>query len=179
MDALDNIFSRVSVRQYSGEAISDAQLRTILQAGMSGPSCINARDWLFLVVRDRDKLREMADCNGKPAAPLHTAALAILICGDLSRAHSRCPDYWVIDCAIAGQNMVLAANAQGIGSVWLGTWPNADRVKAQAQLFQLPPNLVPHSIIAFGLPEKAHTQCRDLYDASRVCFERLGDASGQ
>ena len=172
MDALENIFSRVSVRQYTGERVPDEAVRTILRAAMSGPSCVNSRDWYFIVVRDRETLHKMADANGKPAAPLHSADFAVLICGDLARAHARCPEYWVIDGAIAGQNMVLAANALGIGSVWLGTWPNAARVQAQAALFALPPTLVPHSILAFGYPQFPASSPRDLYDATRVGFEK-------
>ena len=64
------------------------------------------------------------------------------------------------------------ANALGIGSVWLGTWPNAARVQAQAALFALPPTLVPHSILAFGYPLSPATSPRDLYDATRVGFEK-------
>lgn len=173
MDALDNIFSRVSVRQYSGKRVPAEHIHTILQAAMSGPSCINSRDWVFIIVQNRKTLQKMADLNGKPAAPLYTADFAVLICGDLTRAHSRCPEYWVIDCAIAGQNMILAANALGIGSVWLGTWPNTERVNAQAQLFALPPTLIPHSIIAFGYPNSRQAESRDLYDPTRVHFERI------
>ncbi|MFR1989777.1 MAG: nitroreductase family protein [Oscillospiraceae bacterium] len=77
----------------------------------------------------------MAAGNGKLAAPI--------VYSRCRRSHLRrfdpcpqpVPEYWVIDCAIAGQNMVLAANALGIGSVWLGTWPNAARIQAQAELF--------------------------------------------
>lgn len=177
MDALDNIFSRVSVRQYSGETIPEEQIHTILRAAMSGPSCINSQDWVFIVVQNRKTLQKMADLNGKPAAPLYTADFAVLICGDLTRAHSRCPEYWVIDCAIAGQNMILAANALGIGSVWLGTWPNATRVAAQAQLFALPPTLIPHSIIAFGYPIAPNSKPRNLYDPSRVHFEKYNTSA--
>ena len=173
MDALDNIFSRVSVRAYTDKRISEDAIHTILQAAMSGPSCVNSRDWSFIVVQNRETLRKMAAGTGKPAAPLFTADAAVLICGDLTRAHSRCPEYWVIDCAIAGQNMVLAANALGIGSVWLGTWPNAARIQAQAELFALPPTLVPHSILAFGFPQTPHLQLRNLYDPDRVFFERF------
>lgn len=104
---------------------------------MSGPSCVNSRDWSFIVVQNRETLRKMATGNGKPAAPLFTADAAVLICGDLTRAHSRCPEYWVIDCAIAGQNMVLAANALGIGSVWLP----ADASSATTQSLRPRPRL--------------------------------------
>ena len=49
MDALDNIFSRVSVRAYTDKRISEDAIHTILQATMSGPSCVNSRDWSFIV----------------------------------------------------------------------------------------------------------------------------------
>lgn len=129
MDAIQNIMSRISVRQYSDREISDEALRTILEAGMSGPSCVNARDWSFIVVRDPETLNKMADANGRPAQPLRSAKVGILVCGDLERAFQGAPDYWVVDGSIAAQNMILAANALGIGSVWLGTWPQEKQGK--------------------------------------------------
>lgn len=172
MDTIQNILSRVSVRQYSDREISDTDLRTILEAGMSGPSCVNARDWSFIVVRDPEILNKMADANGRPAEPLRNAKLGILVCGDLERAFKGAPDYWVIDGSIAAQNMILAANALGIGSVWLGTWPQMDRVKKQAELFSLPETQVPHSIIAFGYPAIASDKEKLIFEADRVHYEK-------
>ena len=86
MDAIQAIMSRVSVRKYSDREISEESLRTILEAGMSGPSCTNARDWSFIVVRDPEMLNRMANANGRPAEPLRGAKLGILVCGDLERA---------------------------------------------------------------------------------------------
>lgn len=172
MDAIQNIMSRISVRQYSDREISEEALRTILQAGMAGPSCINSRDWSFVVVRDQEMLNKMADANGRPANPLRAAKLGILVCGDLERAFQGAPDYWVVDGAIAAQNMILAANAMGIGSVWLGTWPQMDRVRAQSALFDLPQTQVPHSIIAFGYPLEASTKEKQLWEEDRVHYEK-------
>lgn len=107
MDALDNIFSRVSVRAYTDKRISEGATHTILQAAMSGPSCVNSRDWSFIVVQNRETLQKMAAGNGKPAAPLFTADAAVLICGDLTRAHSRCPEYWVVDALLPGRTWFL------------------------------------------------------------------------
>ena len=172
MDAIQNIMSRISVRQYSDKEISEDALRTILEAGMSGPSCVNARDWSFIVVRDPEMLNKMADANGRPAQPLRTAKLGILVCGDLDRAFKGAPDYWVVDGSIAAQNMILAANALGIGSVWLGTWPQMNRVKAQTELFGLPETQVPHSIIAFGYPKEENTKEKLIWEADRVHYEK-------
>ena len=172
MDAIETIRSRVSVRQYSDREITETDLRAILEAGMAGPSCVNSRDWSFVVVRDRERLNQMADANGRPAQPLRGAQVGILVCGDLDRAFRGAPDYWVVDGAIACQNMILAAHALGIGSVWLGTWPQMDRVKAQAELFGLPESQIPHSIIAFGYPQVPSTKEKLLWEEDRVHYEK-------
>ena len=81
------------------------------------------------------------------------------------------PDYWVIDGTIAAQNMILAARALGIGSVWLGTWPQMDRVEEQAKLFGLPATQIPHSIIAFGYPESPNVSEKQGFETDRVHYE--------
>jgi len=172
MDAIQNIMQRISVRQYSDREISQEALRTILEAGMAGPSCVNARDWSFVVVRDPEMLNKMADANGRPAEPLRGAKLGILVCGDMERAFKGAPDYWIVDGSIAAQNMILAANALGIGSVWLGTWPQPGRVKAQAELFDLPETQIPHSIIAFGYPKEEGRKEKLIWEEDRVHNEK-------
>lgn len=175
MDTIDAIKNRRSVRNYSEREITEEAVRLILQAGMSGPSCVNAKDWFFVAVRNPEMLNRMADANGPYAAPLKRAKLGILVCGDLSRAFAPAPEYWVIDGAIAAQNMILAAESIGIGSVWLGTWPQMERVKAQAELFELPEHIVPHSVLAFGYPAQEAGAAREKeWLADRVHFEKFG-----
>ena len=171
MDTIQAIKTRISTRQFSDKIISEADLHTILEAGMSGPSAVNARPWSFVVVRDKDMLNRMADGNGRAAEPLRGAALGILVCGDIERAFKAAPDYWVVDGSIACQNMILAAHAMGIGSVWLGTWPQENKINAQKELFNLPESIVPHSIIAFGYPAQESTKEKLLYEEDRVHFE--------
>lgn len=172
MNTLDAIFSRKSVRKFKDEKLSEEAIHTILKAGMSGPTCVNARDWSFIVVDDLTLLKQMADANGKPAKLLEKAPLAILICGDTSKAFKMANDYWIIDGAIAGQNMILAAQDLGIGSVWLGTYPQMERVQAQKELFNLPEDQIPHSIIAFGYPQEEKNENRDLYDQTVVHYNK-------
>ena len=126
-----------------------------------------------MVVTDPEKLAQMADANGRPAEPLRHAAAGILVCSDLDRAFRLAKDYWVIDGAIAPQNICLAAQELGLGAVWLGTWPQMDRVDAQKKLFGLPEIIVPHSIIALGYPEAdltAHRKSR--YEDDQVHFNQ-------
>ncbi len=173
MDTLTNIFSRKSIRRFEDRPISQEDLHTILEAAMSGPSCADTKDWQFIVVDDKEFLAKMADCNGRPAQLLKEAPCAILICGDLDKAFPGGPEYWVIDGAIAGQNITLAARALGIGSVWLGTWPQMNRVEGQKELFGLPDSIVAHSIIALGYSaETAKTAKREHYNEEVVHYNQ-------
>ena len=76
------------------------------------------------------------------------------------------------DALIAQEAEILAANALGIGSVWLGTWPQPDRVKAQAELFGLPETQIPHSIIAFGYPKEEGRKEKLIWEEDRVHYEK-------
>lgn len=169
METLTNILNRRSVREYSEKPVSEETLHTLLEAAMSAPSCTNARDWAFITVTDRETLERMADANGRPAQLLRKAPAAVLVCGDLSKAFKPAPDYWIIDAAAATENLILAANDLGLGSVWLGTYPQMERVRKQAEIFGLPEHIVPHSIVALGYPvEAVNTERHSRYDASCV-----------
>ena len=172
MDALEAIFTRKSTRKFLDKPVEDEKIQTILRAGMSGPSCVNARDWEFLVVKDKGNLTAMAEANGRPADPLKGAAFGVLILGDLEKAFPPAKEYWVIDGAIAAQNMILAAQALDIGSVWLGTWPQMDRVNRQKELFDIPDRYMPHSIIAFGYPENEEFKERDQLEPEKIHYEK-------
>ena len=104
--------------------------------------------------------------------PLLECAFAILICGDYTKAFQYAKDYFAVDGSIAGQNMILAAWSLGIGSVWLGTWPQMDRVFAQSKLFDLPNDQIPHSIIAFGYPLDEIKEKEEYYDESVVHYNK-------
>lgn len=78
-----------------------------------------------------------------------------------------------MDGAIAAENICLCAHALGIGSVWLGTWPQMDRVQRQRELFDLPDTVIPHSIIALGYPTEDITTPRESrYEEDRVHFNK-------
>ena len=173
METLQTIFSRRSVRDFSDKDISDQDIHTILKAGMSGPSAVNTRPWHFIVVRDEEIIDKMVRINGRAAEPLWHAKVGIMVCGDLDRAFKSAPGFWVIDASIACQNMLLAAHDLGIGAVLLGTYPQQEKVMGQIDLFKLPDNIVPHSIIALGYPEdESDIQERDLYDESLVHYDK-------
>ncbi|MCD7867105.1 MAG: nitroreductase family protein [Clostridiales bacterium] len=172
MTTIENILNRRSIRRYTDTKIDTDTMHTLLTCAMAGPSCVNARDWSFIVVDNKDLLRKLADCNGRPASMLPDAAAAVIVCGDLSRAFKKAREYWIIDGSIAAQNIILAANELGIGSVWLGTYPQMERVNNIRHLFALPEDIVPHSIIALGYPDEKGNGDKLLYEENRVHFNR-------
>lgn len=151
MKTIEAILTRKSVRKYSDKPIEEATLQTILKAGQAGPSARNRRDWHFLVVQDPATLKKMAESHGlNVSMPLMRAKMAIVVLGDKSVSAG---DFWQVDCSIAAQNMILAAHELGIGSCWIGTFPAEERIKVHREIFHLPENIVPHSIITFGYPK--------------------------
>lgn len=163
------IFERFSVRSYSDKPIAPEDRDIILRAAAAGPSAGNKRPWSFIVVDDRALLVKMAEAKGPTGNALKTAQFAVLACGDTTRPKESTREMWVIDTAIALQNMTLTAWTLGIGSLWIGVWPNQSIVQNVAELFKLPPELVPHSMMAFGYPaEGAHrAKVNPYWDADR------------
>jgi len=116
---------------------------------MSAPSACNAQPWQFVVIRDRKILKEVPRINPYAAMAEH-APLAILVCGDVSLEISA--GYWVVDCAAAVQNLLLAAHTLGLGAVWTGVYPQQDRIEGFRNLLNLPQQVIPHSLIPMGYP---------------------------
>lgn len=166
------IFKRRSVRNFKQVSVEKDIINVILKAAISGPSCVDSKDWAFIVVENKETLKKMVEANGRAATPLLKCSFAVLICGDLEKAFKNAKNYWIVDGAIAGENMILCAMGYNVGSVWLGTWPQMDRVKAQQELFNLPLSLIPHSIIAFGYPEDDNSFYENDLDESVIHYEK-------
>jgi nitroreductase len=168
MDTLKAIQTRRSVRKYTEQPVTDEQLREILKAAMSAPSAGNEQAWQFLVIRERESLRKIAETlqYGKMTA---NAQLAVIICGDLKKEVHK--GYWVQDCSAAAQNFLLAAHELGLGAVWLGVHPVQDRVDHIRKLFALPEHVIPLGIFPIGYPNHALSVV-DRYNEAAVHYER-------
>jgi nitroreductase len=164
MDALEVIFSRRSVRLYTPKPVSHQAIHELLKAAMSAPSAGNERPWHFIVLTDRAILDDIPKFHPY-SAMLKYAQAAILICGDLTL--ERHAGYWVLDCAAATQNILLAAHAKGLGGVWCGVYPTDDRVQNLRRLLKLPEHIVPFSLVPLGFPAEVK-ETPDRFDGSRI-----------
>jgi len=149
MEALQAIATRRSIRRFDGTPVSEDEVERLLRAAMAAPPAGNRRSGGFVVVTGRERLERLATTSPFAALLAH-APLAIVVCGET--AGERHPGYWVEDCSAAMENLLLAAHASGLGGVWLGYYPDAERVERVRDELHLPDSVVPLGIAAIGHP---------------------------
>jgi len=167
--AIQNIFTRVSVREFTGEKISQAQIDTLLRAAMAAPSAINKQPWAFIVVTDEAIIAKLGEalpysrCSNKPA-------VAIIPCGDLSKAiPGEMANFWINDVSAATENILLAAHAMGLGAVWTGLHPDMNRAKMVQQMLGLPEHIIPLCVVPVGVPAE-HPNIKDKYVPENIHY---------
>lgn len=168
-NSMDIILSRTSVRSYTGQAVPKEQVDSLLRAAMSAPTAMNKRPWQFVVIEDRAIL-DTISVKFPNISMAKDASVAVAVCGDMSLAiEGAGRDYWIQDCSAAAENLLLAANAMGLGAVWCGIYPIAERVESLSSMLGLPDNVIPLCVIPVGYP-KGEPKAKDKYDKSRIHF---------
>ena len=164
---LDVIRNRRSIRMYTGEPVPMEALESILRSAMQAPTARNLQPWEFVVVTDRDSLRRIPD-HHPYSSMVPDAAAAVLVCGNTELQKD--PGYLSQDCSAAVQNMLLQAVAEGLGTVWLGVYPNPDRMEGMSRLFGLPEHVLPMALISIGVPGE-EIVFDDRFDPAKVHIE--------
>ena len=167
---LENIFARKSVRSYTDQPVSREQLDTLVRAAMAAPSGRDMRPWKFVVVDDAAVMDSLS--RQLPYAKmLQEAAAAIVVCGDMSIVDkSGNPSVnWQFDCSAATLNLLLAAEAMGLGAVWTGVHPYEDRLAAVKRALILPEHIIPLNVIPIGYP-KGEALPKDKYAAENIHY---------
>lgn len=166
MDAIEAIMTRRSIRKYTHDAVSEELIEKLLRAAMSAPSAGNQQAWRFVVITERGILDEIPKYHPY-SGMLKGAPLAILVCGDLELETRK--GYWIQDCAAATENILISANALGLGAVWLGVYPREERVSGIKKLLNLPEHIIPLSLIPVGHPAESHPPS-DRFDESKIYY---------
>lgn len=160
---MNETFRRVSVRRFQDRPVGGEKTELLLRAAMAAPSAGNQQPWEFYVVTNRMRLGELAACSPY-AGCLKNAPLGIVVC---CRKDCPMPEYAQIDCSAAIENLLLEAVSQGLGAVWLGVAPLAERMEAARQVLRLPEHLDAFAFIACGYPAEERPW-QDRYDPARV-----------
>ena len=164
MNILEAIFTRRSIRKYTGQPLEQGELKLIIKAGFYAPSAHNKQPCHFVVLKDSNMLEKIA-CGHQYASMLPQAGCAIIVCGDKKR--EGLPGFLIEDCSAAIQNMLLAAHGLGLGAVWCGLHPVTKLTKMISGLLELPTEIIPVGLVVVGHGAEVG-ETPDRYDDSRV-----------
>ena len=170
MELFDAIRGRRSCRSFTGQAVEAEKIAQILEAGLWAPSPLNAQPWEFVVitsavVKDRilaeaERCRAWAvqasgwkwlgayDAGFLKQAPVIVAVVADPKKSGVDMFQEGGGVGYQHACAAAIQNMLLAAHALGLGSLWF-TFFDKDPVRA---ILEIPPEKNPLALICLGRP---------------------------
>ncbi len=162
---MDEIFTRISVRDYRPDPVEPDKVELILRAAMQAPSARNQQAWEFVVVDDRGLIEGLSTASPY-AGPVGRAPMAVVVMGDRDRM--TVPQMWEQDLGACTQNLMLEARHLGLGTVWIGIAPVQDRMDRISDLLGLPDNMVPFCIVAVGYPREEPVPHASRYDPSRV-----------
>ncbi len=167
---LENIFSRKSVRNFTGEVVTKACLLALLKAGMAAPSARNRQPLAFVAVTERGLLEALG--TGLPYTKmLFRAGACIVVCGDSKvDLQQGAMDLWYQDASAATENILLAAEGMELGAVWSALYPYPERENHVRKLLKLPPDVSPFSIVPIGHPTGQDLP-KDKFRAEKIHWE--------
>lgn len=134
---MDTIFGRRSVRKYSDKDVPDEIIKEIIRAGTYAPTAVNKQPWRFVVIKNRKLINEYDERARKIFVSMFKDSTVPELAGyakNLAKPEVRilyeAPVFILVftspealnehDCALAAENMMLAAHSLGIGSCWIG-----------------------------------------------------------
>jgi len=174
MDAVESLLARRSIRHYTAEDLSAEDERALIEAAFAAPSGNNTRPWHFVFVRDaetRRRLKEMHEWTWM----LDRAPLVVVV---LAKAGAS--PWWIEDGAAAIENMLTAAAARGLGSVWCGMRDEATEERGcEARcraVLGAPGGYRVLALVGFGRPARGKKP-RTQIQPAKLSFERFGRRS--
>jgi nitroreductase len=164
MEVLEALMTRCSIRRFDARPVGQQQVQRMLDVLFRSPSAGDARPWQFAVIDRRDLLDRLETAMPK-CEMLQTSPLGILICAEPAR--ELIPGFWPQDCSAATENLLLAVHGLGLGGVWIGLHPVAERERAVREIIGVPEGLVPFALVAIGYAAE-QPKLESRYDATRV-----------
>ncbi|MFQ6085527.1 MAG: nitroreductase family protein [Candidatus Bathyarchaeia archaeon] len=158
MEVFEAVRTRKSIRAYEPTQVPKEKLEKILEAARLAPSAGHTQPWHFIVVTDSEKRREIAR-SGMFARFLDESPVVIVGCGDRRAS----PKWYAIDTAIAMQNMVLTATAEGLGTCWIGSF----REGLVREMLRIPERFRIVALLAVGYPRKKSSRLRKIFHRIR------------
>ena len=170
MNFLELVKNRFSCRGYQALDVEKEKVDYIMECVRLAPSAVNKQPWHFYVLNTKEAINRLADASQRGSDMVRSAALVIVVCGDMDKAlEGKAREYWIQDTSAATENLLLAAHALGLGAVWTGVYPMKERVEMTTKVLNLPENLVPLCTILIGYPAENPTP-KDKWKPENVTY---------
>ncbi len=173
MKLQEALIGRRSVREYAEQAVDQQTIRRLIAAAILAPNAVNQQPWTFTAVRERNRLDRISreakahmlatmpasvhsqhfqTILGDPEFDIFHGAPALIVIS----ASEQGP--WIVeDCALAAENLMLAAFAEGLGTCWIGFAQSYLNTPDGKAVLGLPEAWVPVAPIIVGRPKSAPT----------------------
>lgn len=162
----DTVRARASVRSFSPRPIRPEEWESLLRAAMAAPSAVNRQPWSFVVVERRESLAALAEAL--PYAKMTAqAGGAVIVAADPAEAHLGSAELALLDAAAACENLLLAAQALGLGAVWTALWPYEERMAPVRRLLGIPEGVIPLALVPVGEPS-GPVQPKDKFRPEKI-----------
>ncbi len=167
MTVFETIEKRFSCRTYLDKPIEQEKLDKIFEAARQAPSAKNLQDWRLVVVTDKKRKQQAADCTNQAKAFGQAAALiaACSVCKDTMRCGQQIAP---IDVAIALEHIALVATELGLATCWIGSF-DTEKVR---QILEIPENVAIIELMALGYPDNGKRQTAREPVKNFVCFDK-------
>ena len=166
MEVFEAVRTVLAVRSYQDKPIAPDTVRQIVEAGRVTGSSMNGQPWHFIVVENRETLRQLG-ALARTGPYCAQAPLAVVVAIEKTR-------FAVSDASRAIQSMILTAWSDGIGSNWVGFMG----LTGVGALLGIPDDLDVLAILPFGYPPQVRgrggKQCKSLSQVAHR--ERFGQA---
>jgi nitroreductase len=164
MGVFEIIRKRRSIRLYEEKLVEQEKLNRVLEAGRLAPSADNRQPWRFIVVTNdevKEKLRASYDEEWFVSAPV-----IIIGCAVPKEAWVRMDgqEYWMVDVAIAMQNMILVATELGLGTCWIADFDE----EAARKALKLPQSVRIVAMTPLGYPTEEKRPVRNRKSLSEI-----------
>lgn len=172
MELMEGLLTRRSVRKYQDKPIARETIEEIIKAAQFAPTAHNRQPWEFLVIDDREFLADLRHIQ-RWTSFAKDAACVVIVCGDIDKSFNRNKEdekwsFIDVDCAIATENLMLAAWARGIGTCYCGAAPMQRVVDALKERLNLPDNIRPFAIVPMGYPAETPKQPEERYHPEKI-----------
>ncbi|MBE7017140.1 MAG: nitroreductase family protein [Ruminococcaceae bacterium] len=165
---MNSIMKRRSIRKYLDKAVEADKIERILRAAMQSPTGHNAQDWEFIVVTEKEMLKNISEL-GPYSGFAAEAPLQIVVCANQEKAWHG--GTWPSNMGAVCQTILLQVEEEGLGACWIANWPYPERMAHVKNALDIPDHVIPYAVISIGY-KQYEKRFDDRFDPEKIHWEK-------